>query len=192
MLVQSLCDFMDNKSTLLMKKLCNLLMAASLLVCLTAYQAGAQGSVSQDKATKASEVSDLISGGRYTFVATKELSGKNNGETLSGYDLDVSKDTLVAHLPGYHRVIPSSIGDNSLTCNHFSYDVVSGGNGSRIVTIKPHSGNAGDMANISEFKLDISALGYATLTVKGSNPVTCHGYIREHIANFKPVSARIK
>lgn len=169
------------------------LLAVFALVCIGAGQAEAQGSVRHDKANKATEVSNLISSGQYTFVATKLVSGKNESEPLkASYDLDISKDTLVAHLPGYQRVIHSAIGDNALTCNYFSYRATPGKKGSQIIIIRPEAGKAGDMNDIQELRLDISALGYATLTVKGSKPISCYGYIREHIAEFRPVSARLK
>jgi len=175
-----------------MKTVCKLLTVFAL-ICFGVSEAGAQGSAAQDKANKATEVSNLITSGQYTFVATKLVTGKNTSEPVkTNYDLDISKDTLVAHLPGYQRAIPSAIGDNALTCNHFSYQAVAGQNGGQVITIKPDAGKAGDMNDIRELKLDISAQGYATLTVDGSKPISCYGYIREHIAVFKPVSAQIK
>ncbi|MDB5091246.1 MAG: hypothetical protein JWR09_5240, partial [Mucilaginibacter sp.] len=67
------------------------------LVFLGVNTARAQRSLKDDEANKAAEVKDLISSGRYTFEATKVISQKGNSSSLaSGYDLDVSKDTLIA------------------------------------------------------------------------------------------------
>ena len=169
------------------------LLAAFALVCIGVSRVGAQGLAEQDKANKTTEVSNLVAGGRYTFVATKRLLGKGEAEPMkTGYTLDISKDTLVAHLPGYSRVIPSAIGDSALTCTHFSYQAVPGKNGNQLITIRPEKGKAGDMNDIRELRLNISALGYATLTVAGKKPVSCYGYIQGHIAEFAPVSAQIE
>jgi hypothetical protein len=170
-----------------MKKLSRLL-AVAVLVCFGLNQARAQVPAKADRDSKVTEVRDLVAGGRYTFVATKTLDRKGGSQALKpGYVVDISKDTVIAHLPGYDRVNSPATGDTLLTFTHFSYEVVPAKNGSRVVTILPPTGHA---SGIRQFKLAISDLGYTTLTVAGSKPVSCYGYIKPHSAEFPPVSAR--
>jgi len=167
-----------------MKSLSKLLAVAALIV-LGLNHAWAQSPSEADKTTKVAEVKDLVGGGRYTFVATKLITQKGGSEPLNpGYDLDVSKDTVIAHLPGYTDL---ANGDKSLTLTHFNYQLSTSKNGSTIVTIVPSTEKTG---SFREVKLDISALGYATLTVTGRKPLSCYGYIKPHSAEFPPVSAQ--
>lgn len=155
-------------------------------------QATAQSPSKADQATKAAEVSDLIAGGRYTFVATKLVSPKGGSRPLeAGYVLDVSKDTLIAHLPGYDRPELSATGDSSLTLTHFGYQVTPAKNGGQVITMRPAAESAPAMGKIKLIKLTVSSLGYGTLAVTGAKrQVTCYGYIKPHSAEFPPVNAQ--
>jgi hypothetical protein len=143
-----------------------------------------------DKATKMAEVKSLVNSGSYTFVASKRTDAKNGSEDLlAGYVLDISKDTLVAHLPGYKRANPQmQAADSSLTCTKFTYQAVPERNGGWLVTIHPSGANAGDFGIVRELKLDISDVGHATLSISGRKPISCYGYIKQHGAEFPPAS----
>jgi hypothetical protein len=144
-----------------------------------------------DKSTKITEVKNLVNSGSYTFVASMRTDTKNGSEALpAGYVLDISKDTLVAHLPGYKRANPQMAAtDSSLTCTQFTYQAVPEKSGGWLVTISPSGVNVGDFGIVRELKLAISNAGYATLSVSGRKPISCYGYIKQHGAEFKPTSA---
>jgi len=159
------------------------------LVIFGVNQARAQRSLKDDEAKKATEVKNLVDGGRYTFEATKLVSGKSDSKPLTGrYDLDISKDTLIANLP--------SSGSEGIrfTCTHFAYSTAPGKKGHREITIQPNEKTADMQQQVEKLKLDISSLGYTTLTVirTKQSPVSYYGYIKEHSAEFPPVSASIK
>jgi hypothetical protein len=145
-----------------------------------------------DKETKMTEVKSLVSSGSYTFVAAKRTDMKNGSGVLpAGYVLDISKDTLVAHLPGYKRANPQPGADSSLTCTKFTYKATLERNGGWLVTIRPEGVNVGDFGIVNELKLVISETGYATLSVSGRKPVSCYGYIKQHGAEFPPTAVSL-
>jgi hypothetical protein len=165
-----------------------------VLVFLGVNTAKAQRSLKDDEAKKAAEVKDLITDGRYTFEATKMISQKGNSSALaSGYDLDVSKDTVIASLPLNAHAAEINSGEKGIqfTCTRFDYNVSAGKNGHQEITIMPKENNSGMMKEIRKLKLDISALGYTTLTVtRSGSPVSYYGYIKGHSAEFPQVSAQ--
>ena len=164
------------------------------LVFLGVNTTRAQRSLKDDEANKAAEVKDLINGGRYTFEATKVISQKGNSNSLtSGYDLDISKDTLIANLPVNAHSAAMNSGEKGIqfTCTHFDYNVSTDKNGRQEITILPKEKYAGGMKEIRKLKLDVSSLGYTTLTVtRTGSPVSYYGYIKGHSAEFPQVSAQ--
>lgn len=178
---------------MVMKNLSKLFVVFAL-VFLGVNTTRAQRSLKDDEANKAAEVKDLISSGRYTFEATKVISQKGNSSSLvPGYDLDVSKDTLIVNLPASARTATMNPGGKGiqLTCTNFGYNVSAGKNGHQEITILPKEKNSGGMKEIRKLKLDVSSLGYTTLTITGSgSPVSYYGYIKGHSAEFPPVSAQ--
>src|SRR3569623_197599 len=86
----------------------------------------AQSSLKDDEAKKAGEVSRLVNSKTYTFVVEKIASQKTADSTISRYDLDVSKDTIIAYLPGISGspASNSTEPDNTgITYTHFYYDM---------------------------------------------------------------------
>jgi hypothetical protein len=154
----------------------------------------AQGSIKADKADKAIEVKHLVNSGRYTFEATKVILPKGSLKPINSWrDLDIAKDTVIAYLPdlGTAHTATSGARAAGITCTRFSYNRAQGKNGHWEVTILPKE-KPGDMKDVKKIKLDISSLGYTTLTVvntKGSS-VSYYGYIKEHSAEFPRVSAQ--
>lgn len=164
-----------------------------ILVFLGVSTARAQRSLKDDEANKAAEVKGLINGGRYTFEATKVISQKGSSALGSGYDLDVSKDTVIANLPLSGHAAAMGPGEKAIrfTCTHFDYNVSAAKNGHREVTIMPKENSSAGMKEIRKLKLDISSLGYTTLTVtRSGSPVSYYGYIKGHSAEFPQVSAQ--
>jgi len=147
----------------------------------------AQGSLKKDEAKKEAEVQKIVSSGRYTFEATKEVSKTGARSLRSGADLDISKDTLIAYLPGLGKA-PAAVTSaraSGITCNRFKYETEAGKNGHTEVIIKPEQKNAVDK-DVKELKLNISSLGYTTLTVVRTDqkPVSYYGYIKQEEADF--------
>lgn len=147
----------------------------------------AQGSLKKDEAKKETEVQKIVSSGRYTFEATKEVSKSGSMPLKSGADLDISKDTLIAYLPGLGKALAIATGARAsgITCNRFKYETEAGKNGHTEIIIKPEQKNAVDK-DVKELKLNISSLGYTTLTVirTDQKPVSYYGYIKQESADF--------
>jgi len=152
----------------------------------------AQQSLKNDEAKKEAEVKKIVSSGRYTFEATKEVTKAGSRSIRTGADLDISKDTLIAYLPGLGKgpATPVSARAPGITCNRFKYETEAGKNGHTEVIIKPEQKNAGDK-DVKELKLNISSLGYTTLTVirTDQKPVSYYGYIKQESADFPRAGA---
>src|SRR5258708_3910500 len=126
-----------------------------ILILWGSNTARAQQSLKNDEAKKVAEVKRLINSGRYTFEATKEIVQKGDKKSLgTGYDLDVSKDTLIVYLPylGTEPSTPVRARAAGITCTHFYYNVVHK-NGRWDVTIRPKE-KPGELKDVKEFKLD--------------------------------------
>lgn len=176
-----------------MKSLSKLLVFA--LAVLGANTVCAQASLKGDEAKKKTEVKELINSNRYTFEATKMVSKKGESQTIkSGTDLDISKDTMIAYLPGVGKKegAPVKAINAGITCTHFSYTKEQSKNGGWNVTIIPKEKYAKDERDIKKINMAISKNGYATVTVNFTdrNPVAFYGYITEHNALF-PASGRM-
>ena len=175
-----------------MKSLSKLLVFA--LAVLGANTVYAQASLKGDEAKKKTEVKELINSNRYTFEATKMVSKKGESQAIkSGTGLDVSKDTLIAYLPGVGKEKNASVKaiNAGITCTHFSYTKEQNKNGGWNVTIIPKEKYVQNEKNIKKINMAISKNGYATVTVNFTDraPVAYYGYITEHNAMF-PASGR--
>lgn len=176
-----------------MKSLSKLLVFA--LAVLGANTVCAQASLKGDEAKKKTEVKELINSNRYTFEATKMVTKKGESQAIkSGTDLDVSKDTLIAYLPGVGKGknTPVKAMNAGVTCTHFSYTKEESKNGGWNVTIVPKEKYAQNEKDIKKINMAISKSGYATVTVNFTDrkPISYYGYITEHNAKF-PASGRM-
>ncbi len=151
----------------------------------------AQESLQKDEAKKEAEVQKIVSSGRYTFEATKEISKTGNRPLKRGDNLDISKDTLIARLPDLGKApsAPVSARASGITCNRFTYNMEQGQHGRTEVIIKPEQKSTADK-DVKELKLNISSLGYGTLTVirTDKSPVTYYGYIKQEGVDFPNTS----
>lgn len=150
-------------------------------------------SLKQEKAKKSAEVKSLVTGGRYTFEASKKVMGNGDSRYLRhGGDMDVSKDTLIVYLPDEGKVpgTPVKAVNAGITCTGFGYQVNDAVNGGWNIDITPKEDHS---AEIKEISLLISPEGYATLDVMrpDKKPLIFYGYIKQHIAQFPPVSAAL-
>jgi hypothetical protein len=158
-----------------------------------ANKAVAQGSLKDDEARKSAQVKTIVNGGRYTFEAEKEATGKHAGMRLRVGDLDISKDTLIAYLPNAGKTpgSPEMARAAGITCINFDYNVTQGNHNNWMVTIVPKEKRSG---GIEKVNMDINKEGYATVTVKRANekPMKFYGYIMQHEAVFpnNPVAVR--
>jgi len=94
----------------------------------------AQESLKDDEAIKKTEVKDLLNSGRYTFEATKLLASNGTNSLIPKYDLDISKDTVIAYLPksANEQAMPDSLSIAAglqFTCTSFAYNLQQGKNG---------------------------------------------------------------
>jgi hypothetical protein len=131
----------------------------------------AQNSLKNDKAMKADEVKGFVNGQNYVFEATHTDSKKGDMPLkYHKYDVAISKDTLIAYLPGKN-------GPVKFDCTNFAYNAMRGKSGSWDVVIKPKT----NMSDVKQLKLDISPQGHASLRVIRNNhgPLELDGYIKQ-------------
>ncbi|MFB9844292.1 DUF4251 domain-containing protein [Mucilaginibacter ginsenosidivorans] len=150
-------------------------------------------SLKQEKAKKAAEVKSLVTSGRYTFEASKKVMNNGDSKYLRhGGDMDVSKDTLIVYLPeeGKEPGTPVKAINAGITSTNFSYQMNDAANGGWNIDVTPKGDHA---AEIREITLAISPEGYATLDLMrpGKKSLIFYGYIKQHIAEFPPLSAAL-
>ena len=174
-----------------MKTLKNIFLAVLLL---SVTQLKAQ----TDKAT----TQKIIDAQNYVFVATmafpmnsadiskilNRMPGANSGGAInlngSNYDLNVTKDSVVAFLPYYGRAFTARIGNNEggikFKSKDFTYKKEIRKKGGWIISIKPKDVKDDFNANYN-LMLNVTTSGYATLTVNSNNqqPITFNGYLAE-------------
>lgn len=178
-----------------MKNLSKLMIVFALLLFITKV-AVAQQSPQDDQNIKKAEVAKLVNGGRYTFAATRIVLPKGMGDTLSrGYVLDISRDTMIAHLPHLAEqgvmITGADSSKSNYTFTRFTYLVAPAKNGGWLITIVPRQVEVTALGVVRKVELNINTLGYATLTLTASkhSPVSYYGYIKPHIADFTPANA---
>jgi hypothetical protein len=155
-----------------MKNLSKLLFAFALVWGINAVKA--QTSLKDDKAKKATEVSGLVNSKNYVFEANQGNPAQKGTVPADyhKYNVAISKDTLIAYLPG-HGTSPVKI-----TTTNFAYNAMEGKKGNWDIVIKPKSGITSD---VKELKLNVSPTGHASLYVKTASrgPLSFDGYIKQ-------------
>lgn len=134
------------------------------------------------KVAKEAAIKKMMDAKHYTFVANYMLPQRGGAKTLtSEYDLRITRDSLIAFLPYYGRVyydVPYGGADGGIkfTSTKFNYEVKDKKKGGWEITIKP-----ADVKNIDRLLLNISADGYASLSVTSTNRdfITYDGYLKE-------------
>lgn len=163
---------------------------AFLVLVFIAFKVNAQ----TDKATTLRIVEEK----NYVFVATnaiptnstdisnvmRKMSGNTGGATInltgSSYDVQITKDSVVAYLPYYGRSYSAPINpeDNGykFTAKNFTYNAVKTKKGDWDISI-----NTKDVKDNVRMTLNISAGGYATLSVVSNNKqsIMYNGYLSE-------------
>jgi hypothetical protein len=131
----------------------------------------AQASLADDKAMKADEVDSLIKNKNYVFEATP-VNPKTSVAVYHKYSVGITRDTLVAWLPG-----PTGKDTAKISCTSYDYHVAKNEKGNRLVYIKPNSA----MGDVRQLSIDITPTGRATLRVvkNGGATFTLEGYIKQ-------------
>jgi hypothetical protein len=129
----------------------------------------AQSSLQEDKAMKADEVDSLLKSKNYVFEATHT---KSDSLHYHKYAVAVSKDTLVAYLPG-----TTGNDTTKVSCTSFAYHVVKNEKGDWDVYIIPNS----SMSDVKQLTLYITPTGHASLRVlrTDAKPLLLDGYIKQ-------------
>jgi hypothetical protein len=143
--------------------------------------ANAQAAKKDKKPTKEAYVKIRVDAKRYTFLATYVLPQRGGGRQLtSDYDLRVTPDSVISFLPYFGRAyfdVPYGGADGGMkfTSTKFTYEIKEKKKGGWEVSIKP-----ADVKNIDRLLLNISADGYASLSVNSTNRdfITFDGYIK--------------
>ena len=162
--------------------------AFALLVC-GVKTVSAQNSLTSDATKKAAEVNTLVNGGRYTFkLETANLKATDTASAAYGTGMDISKDTLIAYLPGLGKdpAAAVSAGEAGITCINFSYNMAPSPKGGYDVSIVPAEKYATNARNIKTISMHISKMGYADVKVTTADHgvLQYHGYIKQHGATF--------
>ncbi|GEP97163.1 DUF4251 domain-containing protein [Chitinophaga cymbidii] len=127
-------------------------------------------------------VSRLIADRKYVFQAQTvfPMRGRSRQITGDGYDVYVSKDTVISYLPyfgrAYNAPMDPSQGGIQFTSTNFEYKEENGKDGGWNITIKPN-----DARDVQQFYLTVSKDGYASLQVTSTNrqPISFNGVVRE-------------
>jgi hypothetical protein len=143
--------------------------------------ADAQATKKDKKLSKEFRVKTSVDEKRYTFLATYVLPQRGGGRQLtSDYDLRIMPDSVVSFLPYFGRAyfdVPYGGGDGGMkfTSTKFTYEVKEKKKGGWEISIKPS-----DVKNIDRLLLNISADGYASLSINSTNRdfITFDGYLK--------------
>jgi hypothetical protein len=128
---------------------------------------------------KAAALKTVIDLQNYVFVAQRAtpMSGRSV-QLTSGYDLEVTKTTIVSYLPYYGRAYSAPMDPTQsglqFTSKKFEYTAEAKEKGGWNVLIKLK-----DQREVSKMNLHISSSGYATLQVTCPNrqPISFYGQI---------------
>lgn len=126
------------------------------------------------------EVSDLVTGQSFIFVAERMNPMRGPNRTLTAYyDVKVKKDTLDSFLPYFGRayggIIDPSRGGLRFTSKDYRYSVTEGRRNSWDVSITPT-----DVMEVQSMNFNIFDNGTATLSVTSTNrdPISFYGYLQ--------------
>jgi len=126
-------------------------------------------------------IKDLVDSGQFIFLAQTAMPSSGPTKQLtSEYDVRLSKNTFVSHLPYFGRAYsaPYGTGDGgfNFTSKDFTYSPKTRKKGGWEITIKPK-----DVTDVREFLLTVSENGYGTLQVMSNNrrPISFSGYVTE-------------
>ncbi|TMI85861.1 MAG: DUF4251 domain-containing protein [Bacteroidetes bacterium] len=133
---------------------------------------------SQDKM---GAIKNLVDSGEFIFHAQTAMPSSGPTKQLtSEYDVRVSKNSFVSHLPYFGRAYsaPYGSGDGgfNFTSKEFEYSSTTRKKGGWEITIKPK-----DVADVREFLLTVSENGYGTLQAMSNNrrPISFTGFVTE-------------
>ena len=146
------------------------------LICLAATCS--LGLHAQDKLVV---IKNLVDSGKFTFHAQTAMPSSGPTKQLtSEYDVRVSKNSVVSHLPYFGRAYsaPYGSGDGgfNFTSTKFDYSSKARKKGGWEISIKPK-----DVTDVREFLLTVSENGYGTLQAMSNNrrPISFSGYVSE-------------
>lgn len=152
--------------------------------------ADAQTTRAQKKQAKIEAVKKMVDSRNYVFMA--QFANPLGWRTINlnyNYNVVVSKDSVDSYLPYYGRayVAPYNPTDPAETgiqfkSKAFDYQQQTDKNGSREITIIPS-----DVKETRKFIFNISAEGYATLSVTSNNrqSISFTGYLTENLPKTK-------
>ncbi|MDB5132872.1 MAG: hypothetical protein JWR02_2621 [Mucilaginibacter sp.] len=159
----------------------SLLILALAVSCLSG--AGAQ---TPKQAAKAQAVKNIVNNMNFVFQANYVNPQRGSARSLDyGYDLLVSKDTIIAYLPYFGRAYAAPAdpteGGIKFKTTHFDYKAKTNKKGGWDILIVPKDKNITGMRDVQSLRLSITTNGYASLNVTSINrdPISFDGYIEE-------------
>ena len=163
-----------------MKTLDSILKRTFLLVLVT-ITSFTVSQAQESKKDKEAAIKSIVESGNYTFRAQSVTpTGGRFRQLAPEYDMSISKDLIVTHLPYFGRAysapISSTQGGIQFTSKDFEYTVKDRKKGGWDILIRPK-----DASDIQQLFLSITKSGYASLQVTSNNrqPISFNGYITE-------------
>ncbi len=136
---------------------------------------------SQDKKIRDSVIKNMIDSKAYTFVAqTAQPTTGRIRQLTSTYQMDVSKDSVIADLPYFGRAyaapVDPSQGGIQFTSTQFEYITTPKKKGGWTILIKPK-----ENVDARQLILDVSASGFANLQVLSTNrqAISFAGFVKD-------------
>ena len=124
-------------------------------------------------------IKSMLEERRFVFQAQTALPSRGASRNLSmGYDLRVSKDTLIAELPYFGRAYSAPMdmqgGGIRFVSNDFSYAIDDSKKSRWVIRLEPK-----DHKDVRTMTLSVSDNGYASLQVISNNrdPITFNGIV---------------
>jgi hypothetical protein len=153
--------------------------ATAVFLLLTTDNISAQNSKKDKQAEQEAIIKDLIASQRYIFKAQTVMPSAGRVRNLSsGYDVKVSKDTVIAYLPYFGRAYSAPInttdGGIKFTSTNFTYKLTERKKGGWDIEIQPK-----DASDVQRLNFSVSSNGYTTLQVINTNrqPISFYGSV---------------
>jgi uncharacterized protein DUF4251 len=126
-------------------------------------------------------VKNLVDSGEFIFHAQTAMPSSGPTKQLtSEYDVRLSKNAFVSHLPYFGRAYSAPYGSGNggfnFTSKDFAYSSKTRKKGGWEISIKPK-----DVTDVREFLLTVSESGHGTLRAMSNNrqPISFTGYVTE-------------
>ena len=152
-----------------------------LITCaLLSLQCGTSQNAAEATAAQQADTKKLLDSRRYRFIPQSVQTQSGRSQQITNFSLEVRQDTLISYLPyygvAYSATMGASEGPLDFKATNISYNSEVGSNGNTQITIRPEDART----DAQEFFLNVSASGYANLSVRFNNrqSISFYGQVR--------------